>query len=170
MDMNVSQLLRESTGSTRDYEIDGFINILGESRQENPVKGKCNLLRTPGSILVQCAVKTEVELSCNRCLGLFRQPLNVKFTEEFFPTIDIDSGGLLPLPEESSSFTIDDQHTLDLTDAVRQYALLAIPMKPLCKKDCAGLCPTCGKNLNLGKCDCPNDDIDPRWSKLANLR
>ena len=43
-------------------------------------------------------------------------------------------------------------------------------MKALCKKDCAGLCPTCGKNLNQGKCDCPDDNIDPRWSKLADLK
>ena len=66
--------------------------------------------------------------------------------------------------------SIDEQHTLDLTEAVRQYALMATPMKALCKKDCAGLCQTCGKNLNEGKCHCPKDDNDLRWSKLAELK
>jgi uncharacterized protein len=168
MDMNVSQLLRDPIGSTRDYQIDSKIDINGDG-VISPVKGACNLLRTQRSILVNCRLNTEIELACSRCLKKFRQPLKIKFEEEFLPTIDILSGTPLP-PEESSAFTIDEQHTLDLTEAVRQYALLAVPMKALCKKDCAGLCATCGKNLNEGKCSCPNDDIDPRWSKLAELK
>jgi uncharacterized protein len=103
-------------------------------------------------------------------LSKFRQPLKIKFEEEFLPTIDILSGAPLPEPEESGVFIIDEQHILDLTEAARQYSLLAIPMKALCKKDCAGLCPTCGKNLNEGKCRCPSVKIDPRWSKLAELK
>jgi uncharacterized protein len=52
---------------------------------------------------------------------------------------------------------------------VRQYALLAIPMKPLCREGCAGLCPTCGRNLNQGPCDCPPQVLDPRLSGLRKL-
>jgi uncharacterized protein len=169
MDMNVSQLLRDPIGSTRDFKIDEQIDILGDGKSHR-IKGACNLIRTQRSILAKCRLNTEVELTCSRCLGQFHQPLRIKFDEEFFPTIDILSGMALPPPEESSSFTIDEHHILDLTEAVRQYALLAKPMKPLCKKDCSGLCPTCGKNLNEGKCDCPDDNIDPRWSKLAELK
>ena len=168
MDMNVSQLLRDPIGSTRDFDIDEVIDIAGDG-QSHKVHGECHLLRTQRSILVKCLLDTEVELTCNRCLGSFLQPLKVKFEEEFFPTLDVLSGASLPGPEESSAFTIDEHHTLDLTDAVRQYALLAIPMKALCKQDCAGLCPTCGKNLNEGRCDCPPQNTDPRWSKLAEL-
>ncbi len=169
MDMNVSQLLREPIGSTRDYDIDETIDITGEG-QENRVQGRCNLLRTQRSILVRCNLNTEMELTCSRCLGKFKHPLKIKFHEEFFPTLDVQSGVAMPPPEEASSFTIDEQHTLDLSEAVRQYALLAVPMKALCKKDCAGLCPKCGKNLNQGECGCHIDDIDPRWSKLADLK
>jgi uncharacterized protein len=128
------------------------------------------MLRTQRSILVKCVLNSDIELTCDRCVSNYRQPLKIKFTEEFYPTLDADSGAPLPPPEEASSFTIDDQHILDLTEAVRQYFLLAIPMRALCKKDCAGLCATCGKNLNLGKCDCPQDNIDPRWAKLADLK
>ncbi len=169
MEMNVSQLLRDPIGSTRDFQIDDEIDIIGEGKSHK-IQGKCNLLRTQRSILVKCSLNTEVELTCSRCLRQFRHPLKIKFEEEFLPTLDILSGTPLPPPEESGAFTIDEQHNLDLTEAVRQYALLAIPMKALCKKDCAGLCPTCGKNLNEGKCKCPKDDIDPRWSKLAELK
>jgi uncharacterized protein len=169
MDMNVSQLLREPIGATRDYQIDEELDITGEGKKSR-IQGKCGLIRTQRSILVRCLLTTEIELGCSRCLANFKQPLKIKFNEEFYPTLDIQSGAPLPPPEEASSFTIDEQHTLDLTEAVRQYALLAIPMRALCKKDCAGLCATCGKNLNLGKCDCPTENIDPRWSKLADLK
>ena len=79
------------------------------------------------------------------------------------------SGSLLSLPDEPGCFTIDEHHILDLTEAVRQYALLALPMKPLCRQDCAGLCPTCGHNLNQGGCGCPPQGPDPRWSGLNKL-
>jgi len=169
MDMNVSQLLREAIGATRDYDIDETIDLTGEGTQ-NRIKGACHMVRTQRSILVRCSLNTEIELTCSRCVGSFKQPAKVKFNEEFFPTLDIDSGAALPPPEEASSFTIDELHILDITEAVRQYFLLATPMKPLCKKDCAGLCPTCGQNLNQGKCACPADNTDPRWAKLADLK
>ncbi len=168
MDMNVSQLLRDPIGSTRDFKIDELIDISSDGKSHK-IQGECRLLRTRRSILVSCQLDTEVELSCNRCLGKFLQPLKIKFEEEFFPTLDALSGAPLPEPEESSAFTIDEHHTLDLTEAMRQYILMAIPMKALCKQDCAGLCPTCGKNLNEGPCNCPKQNTDPRWSKLAEL-
>ena len=169
MDMNVSQLLRDPIGSTRDYQIDETVDITGDGKSQK-IQGKCHMLRTGRSILVKCALNTEVELMCSRCLGRFRHPLKIKFEEEFLPTIDAQSGAPLPQPEEASVFTIDEQHILDLTEAIRQYSLLAIPMKAHCKKECAGLCPSCGKNLNEGKCTCPTQDTDPRWSKLAELK
>jgi uncharacterized protein len=56
-----------------------------------------------------------------------------------------------------------------LNEAIRQYALLARPVKPLCWEDCAGICQTCGQNLNQEPCSCPAPEIDPRWSKLTEL-
>jgi uncharacterized protein len=82
----------------------------------------------------------------------------------------VNTGVTLPPSDDVNAFTIDEHHILDLSEAIRQYALVNTPMKPLCKKECAGICPTCGKNLNEGKCDCPKDNIDPRWSKLAELQ
>ena len=82
--------------------------------------------------------------------------------------MDIVSGASLNVPDEPGCFTIDEHFILDLTEAVRQCALLTSPMKPLCKDDCAGLCPVCGRNLKE-QCDCRAEAIDPRWSKLAKL-
>jgi uncharacterized protein len=168
MQLNVSQLLQEPVGSTREYEIDEAADIIGDG-QKYAVRGECRLLHLQRSILAKCRFDTVVELNCGRCLGQFRHPLKIKFEEEFVPTVDVTSGVPLPEPEEATTFTIDEHHILDLTEAVRQYMLMALPMKALCVEDCAGLCPDCGQDLNRGPCDCPPREIDARWSELTKL-
>lgn len=168
MQINVSQLLQESIGSTREYKFDDTADILGDGNIYK-VHGDCQLMRVRRGILVRCSLNTEAELSCSRCLSRFRQPLKIRLEEEFLPTIDISTGMPLTQTDETGSFTIDEHHIIDLTEPARQYALMAIPMKPLCRADCAGLCQKCGKNLNQGNCDCPTQEIDPRWSELTKL-
>jgi uncharacterized protein len=168
MQINVSQLLQEPVGSIREHQVNAVI-VSADVGKGYLVQGECHLLRTQRSILAKCQLSTAVELTCSRCLSLFQQPLTLNFEEEYLPTVDVVSGVPLPLSEESSTFTIDGHHILDLMEAIRQYTLLTIPMKPLCREDCAGLCPNCGQNLNQGPCDCPVQDADPRWSKLAKL-
>jgi len=163
MQINVSQLLKESIGAIRNYHVTEVVDSIGM------VEGEVRLLRTDRGILARGTLKTKVEVTCSRCLNLFRCPIALNIEEEYFPTTDIVSGAPLSLPEEPGSFTIDEHHILDLTEAIRQYALLAIPMKPLCREDCAGLCPHCGHNLNLGPCHCPSQATDPRWFQLTKL-
>jgi len=166
MRINVSQQLKAPIGTARSYDVDGAATIADSNSR---VQGGVRLVRTDRGILVKGTLYTEVEVTCSRCLSLFRCPLALKIEEEYFPVTDVVSGASLPLPGEPGCFAIDEHHILDLTEAVRQYALLALPMKPLCRPDCAGLCPTCGYNLNEGACDCPPQGADPRWSKLRNL-
>lgn len=168
MQINVSQLLQEPIGNTREYDIDAAADILGDGK-EYRVRGECRLLRTRLGILVKCSLDTEVGLSCGRCLNRFRYPLKISFEEEFLPTIDVTSGMPLPQGEETGAFMIDEHHILDLTEPARQYALMTVPMKPLCRADCAGLCQKCGHNLNKGNCGCPAGETDPRWSELTKL-
>jgi len=166
MQINVSQLLKASVGSIRDYAESEFVDIAGGVGM---VEGEVRLVRTDRGILAKGTLHTEVEVTCSRCLSLFSCPLALNIEEEYFPTTDMVSGARLSLPEEPGCFTIDEHHVLDLTETIRQYALLAIPMKPLCREDCAGLCPHCGHNLNLGPCQCLSPGADPRWFQLSKL-
>jgi uncharacterized protein len=135
--INVSQLLKESIGSSREYKISETIDAVDDNIVI-PVKGEVKLIRTNRSILVQGKLYVSVEATCSRCLDVFSCPLELNIAEEFFPLLDMGSGYPLPSPEESDSFTIDEHQILDLTEAIRQYTLLAIPMKPLCREDCTG--------------------------------
>jgi len=166
MPINVSQQLKAPVGSIRNYDVDETIYIAGSTSR---VQGKVELTRTNRSILVKGRLHTEVEVSCSRCLSLFRYPRVLNIEEEYFPITDVVSGASLPLPDEPGCFTIDEHHLLDLTEAVQQYALLAIPMKPLCRQDCAGLCSNCGHNLNQEPCHCLSQQSDSSWSELNKL-
>ncbi len=167
MEINVSQLLKEPTGSSRNYEVSEIIDVTGDG-SDRQVEGEVSLVRTQRGILVSAKLRTEVGLTCSRCLSSFNHPVTLKFEEEYLPTIDVVSGVPLPAPERGT-FSIDEHHVLDLAEAIRQYALLAVPMKPLCRQGCAGLCQSCGQNLNRGACGCPARVIDPRWSELTRL-
>jgi uncharacterized protein len=138
MQINVSKLLKEPVGSERDYQVNGTVNIM-ENGEGKAVQGDVKLTRTNRSILVKGKLNTTIEIACSRCLEMFTYPLVLDFEEEYFPTNDIASGAALPPPDEPSCFTIDEHQVIDLTEAVRQYALMATPMKPLCREDCAGL-------------------------------
>jgi uncharacterized protein len=168
LEINVSQQLKENIGTIRDYEVNEFIDILG-IRASSPVEGSVRLTRTNRGILAQGKLNTWVPVECSRCLKIFNYPLIVNIEEEYFPELDVNSGTPVEIPDDVDGFTIDEHHILDLGEAIRQNALLAIPMKVLCRKDCSGLCPECGKNLNEGSCNCDNEKIDPRWTKLVKL-
>ena len=164
MQVNVAQLLKASIGVEKVYKVDEDIEIEG---QDVRVTGDVKLIRTDRGILAKGNLATELEIECSRCLEPYLYPVKVKFEEEYFPTIDVLSGLPVEVPEEQPVyFTIDESHIIDLDEAIRQYALLAIPMKPLCKEDCAGICPGCGENLNLKTCKCLPDTKDTRIAGL----
>jgi DUF177 domain-containing protein len=73
----------------------------------------------------------------------------------------------LEADELAASFYEDDR--IDLGQMILEQIVLALPMKPLCKVDCRGLCPECGANRNATSCDCEIDDTDPRWATLKTL-
>ena len=167
MQTNVAQLLKSPIGSIRTIKAD---TSLSYDDNQFPVKGEITLTRTHRSILAQGTLTAEIKMICSRCLNPFNSKIRLNVQEEYFPTIDIVTGEKMSSPEEEGGFTIDEHHVLDLTEAIRQYIVMALPMKPLCKDDCAGLCATCGKDLNEGECGCREKGIDPRWAVLLKLK
>jgi uncharacterized protein len=168
MEVNVSQQLKSPIGTVREYEVSEAFDILGIGIS-TLIEGKVKFTRTHRGILVQGTLTGKIPVDCSRCLKTFEFPMTFNIEEEFFPSLDVNMGTPVEIPDEPGAFTIDEHHILDLTESIRQNALLAIPMKPLCRKNCAGLCSQCGQDLNESQCDCEQEEIDPRWSKLANL-
>jgi len=166
MIIDVSQQLKEPIGSTRHYRINDTID--SPDGEEVTIQGEMTLLRTDRGILMTGSLNIRIRAVCGRCLGVFGQPLPLKLEDEVLLTADPSTGAALPWSGEDGAFVINGNHEIDLSEVVRQYILLGLPMKPLCREDCAGLCPSCGHNLNLGPCGCPSV-VDPRFAELVKL-
>jgi|SRR5579875_242956 uncharacterized protein len=167
---NVAQLMKSPVGSSfvTDFQESGEITLDNDLKVAGPISGHTRMRRTNQGLLVDGWVDLTLELSCTRCLKDFQQPMHVTFEEQFYPTVDVVTGMPLPAFDEEEIFPIDDHHQVDLTEAVRQNVLTALPMVTICQEDCKGLCPQCGKDLNFGPCDCkPETDI--RWHALEKL-
>ena len=115
-------------------------------------------------------LSTSLELVCARCLEPVVEKVARKFDLLYRPQ-GADAG------KEEMSVTAAEAEVsyyqgegLLLEDVLREQVLLAVPLKAICREDCKGLCPQCGKNLNLEKCSCVNAMADPRWGALKDLR
>lgn len=169
MQYNVAQLMKAQVGASLESDIheenvqlDEDIKVIG------PIDGHVRMRRTNQGLLVDGWVDLTVELTCNRCLEQFQQPMHIPFTEQYYPTVDVVTGFALPPFDEEEIFPIDDHHHVDLTEAIRQHVLIELPMSAICRADCAGLCPQCGKNLNDGPCEC-KPEVDERFGVLQQL-
>lgn len=166
---NVAQLLKDPVGSRREYPIEGAVARIDEQDTPIPVTGTVDLVRTNDGILVHVRAALSTTEECSRCLAMFSFPMSLEFDEEYFPTVDVNTGMPLPGPREPDDFTIDHNHMLDLGPAIREYAVVARPMKPLHSEECQGICAQCGADLNLGTCKCAPALIDTRWAALRRL-
>jgi uncharacterized protein len=166
---NVSQLLQEPTGATRQYTLDDAQLDLDQSLTMRPVVGDVRLTRTPDGVLADVEVQGKVELECGRCLTLYEQPVALEFSEEFYQTVNVHTGARLPLPEgDDDIFLIDETHKLDLAEPMREYTLLELPPAPRCREDCKGLSIS-GRNLNEEPDDTPPEPMDERLAVLEQL-
>ena len=97
---------------------------------------------------------------CARCLKKFDNTVKAKFQAAIVQKEDEES--------DEIQFVITDGK-VQLNEAIKQVIYLSMPMKSLCSKDCKGICPNCGVNLNYEKCQCENNLTDPRLEKLKDL-
>ena len=170
MEFNVAQLLKESVGTSRQYEVQETFPPLGDIGVEK-VQGRIYLVRTDLGIWVRGVLGASVPAVCSRCLDGFTQALKLRLDEQYYPIVDIHTGASLPTPDlEEGAFTLDAHHVLHLGEVVRQGAVTAFPLKPLCHSDCRGICSQCGTNLNGNTCQCREEQVDPRWAPLLAVR
>jgi uncharacterized protein len=103
------------------------------------------------------------EVTCDRCLGRFDLDFEVPVQLVVLRDAGSEEG------EDSDTLVIHQrQGEVDLTDALREAVVLAVPLQRICRDDCRGLCATCGVDRNRETCDCQQDDSDPRWAGLPD--
>jgi uncharacterized protein len=145
--LNVASLLMEPVGNTRDVELFLTAFPLDDELVARNVEMQATLTRLRDQILLSAHVQGHVQLECARCLREYDQPFEETFTEQFFQKVDVRSGAELT-PETSTGvdgeedddvrFSISENHELDLGESLRQWILLALPMRPTCGESCPG--------------------------------
>jgi len=165
---NVAQLMKSPVGTSFVADFDEDEASLDDLKAVGSIEGHVRMRRTNQGLLVDGWVDLTLELVCTRCLKDFEQPMHVTFEEQFYPTVDVFTGTPLPTFDMEEIFPIDDHHLLDLTEAIRQNTLTALPMVTICQENCKGLCSQCGKDFNLETCDC-KPEVDARLSVLEKL-
>ena len=120
--------------------------------------------------LLQARLRYEQVLECPRCLAMAGRPVDVEFEYLVVPRAGEPMAGEIELDEEDLGVLYVSEPHLDAEPLLLEQLQLNIPMRPLCRDDCAGLCPVCGTNRNDGECGCATESSDPRWSGLAALR
>jgi uncharacterized protein len=116
------------------------------------------------------ALQTVLELSCSRCLEPFRWPVDAAFDLRYQPLAPPPPEGEREVQEDDLSSAFYEDETIDLGQLMREQCYLAVPMKPLCREACRGLCPQCGTNMNREPCACSRAWDDPRLAPLKSLR
>lgn len=167
--LNVASLLLEPVGSTREIRVSLPRLELDDGLVARDVVAPARLTRLKGQVLVSAQVTGVIELECVTCLALYDQPFRESFAESFHQTVDVRTGSDLNKPrerllteseEEEPGFVIDDSHQIDLTEALRQWIVLSIPMQPTCGPDCPG---------PLLRSTDGNEKVDNRFAELASL-
>ncbi len=129
--------------------------------------GKRNVIK---DIRLNGELATRLELPCARCLEPVVQDVTRKFDLLYRP-LGTDAGNEeLSVTAAEAEVGYYQGEGLLLEDAIREQVLLAVPLKVVCREDCKGLCPSCGKNRNTDPCSCAQPFADPRWSALKEIR
>jgi DUF177 domain-containing protein len=121
-------------------------------------------------IRVRGDLSTQLELACARCLEPVKLDVERSFDLLYRP-LGADAGRAeLSVTAAEAEISYYEGEGLLLEDMLREQVLLSVPLKAICREDCEGLCPHCGKNLNSGQCSCTDQMEDPRWAALKEIR
>ena len=141
--LNVGYLYNKPIGTSREIPVD-FNKIEIDDLLVKDLESRVTISRTREGLLLQVSAEAKVETICVRCLDEFFLPVAFEFEELYqFPSRHREETDLI-LPQDGY---------IDLSPLFREYLILAMPIKRLCKKDCKGLCVICGANLNATTCE-----------------
>jgi uncharacterized protein len=121
-------------------------------------------------IRVRGNLAAALELTCARCLDPVKMDLLPEFDQFYQSNAGSTLTGEIALTKKDTDIAFFNGNYIELVDILREQILLALPMKPVCREECRGLCPHCGGNRNLKDCRCEFTDLDPRLAPLRKIK
>jgi uncharacterized protein len=140
-----------------DVESVGPLHVTGQARLAGP------------DIALQLHVAGEVHPRCARCLEPVTVQLDRDYRLVYHPVSELAAEEDVEIRTADTEVGFFRGEGVELDDVVREQVLLSLPMRTICREECRGICPNCGKNLNSGPCGCVRSEVDERWRALAAL-
>ena len=174
MKISVAPLLKEPMGTSDEHHFhEDPIDPRGENAglvdaDITGIDAHVTATHTNPGALLEGDARATVAQQCSRCLTQIDSPVEARFAEQYYATLNVDNGAPMPAPPRDAK-TIGHDFRIDLTPLIREEVILATPQAPLCRPDCKGLCPQCGLDLN----EKPHEHeatADDRWTELSKLK
>lgn len=138
-----------------------------DKRFAKTVEVNASIEKTNRQLLVHVEANSGGAFVCDRCLDEFDRDVHAEYSilyvQDQQPPPDAEE------TEEEVQYLPADANIIDMGEDVRQYLVLSLPLKTLCREECAGLCPVCGINRNKATCSCTEEETDPRWAELKRF-
>jgi len=135
----------------------------------SPVKGHLSITKTGPEVLIQGEITTSAELECSRCLKNYTSEINAPVDVIYHPAEELKAEGKHEIREDELETGFYSGDEFDVAELLKEQILLNVSMKPLCSETCKGICPKCGTDLNVNKCNCSIDRTDSRLEVLKEL-
>ena len=126
-----------------------------------PVRVCGEIKNMGGYIPLKASCKVTAVGVCARCLAPVSQLVETEFTRTVAASLESE--------DEDDEYLLAVDGKIDIDEPLKDELIMSLPSRILCSEECKGLCSKCGANLNFGKCDCPENEPDPRWAALKKL-
>jgi len=137
---------------------------------ETPLQAEVNIKKTGQSVWINGRVETTLRLHCVRCLKEFSSPFSTTFDLTLHPVKEAPSDEEVELGSEEMESSFFEGGEIHLSEIACEQIFLELPYQPLCQEGCKGLCPICGRDLNLSSCECVKEEFPSGFSGLKKLK
>jgi uncharacterized protein len=168
--LDLSRIRTGTEHVARRYEPPALIAADEAFRLASPVDLVADVHKDEQKVRLAGRVGATLEVDCSRCLEPFQIPVDAKFDMLFLPVSENNGEGESEVAEDDLGVSYYKDDAIDLGEVIREQFYMALPMKPLCREDCRGLCSECGANRNREACSCRVEWVDPRMEPLKNLK
>lgn len=161
--------LKKTLGAKQEVTCEEAL-VLADLDFVGPVRVHLKLGNAGTRLVLHGELQGSVTMPCARCAESCVQPVVAEIDEEFLPAGSPEITPEQQHPWSDLNVFDEEDNFIDITEILRQNSLAALPIQPLCREDCRGLCPICGENRNRQSCECKDEPIDPRMQGLLQIR
>jgi uncharacterized protein len=137
---------------------------------DTPLTFQATIYRAGGKFVLEGRLQGALRLSCDRCLDTYRFEMKSNFRLFLAMPAPQKTEEEIELSDEDMMTDFITGEEIDVEEIIREQVFLSMPMKSVCRPTCAGLCPKCGANLNLGPCGCQGEPVPSGFEKLKHIK